>query len=201
DASKTSDPDGDDLDFMWYSDINGFLSGSDSFFRSLSPGVHEITLVVNDPAHSVVRTFEIEVLEEMQIDPAEIDTDGDGIYDEWEIRYGLDPNRPDSFIDADKDKFTNLQEFQNGTDPVRSVSHPPYPDYVELKDPTAVDDREEQYRSVTLALVLVSVLVMLVLILLAYSKYRSFALERDEERELERDEAEYREVLEKRKKA
>ncbi|RLI52211.1 MAG: hypothetical protein DRO93_15370, partial [Candidatus Thorarchaeota archaeon] len=130
DASKTSDPDGDDLDFMWYSDINGFLSGSDSFFRSLSPGVHEITLVVNDPAHSVVRTFEIEVLEEMQIDPAEIDTDGDGIYDEWEIRYGLDPNRPDSFIDADKDKFTNLQEFQNGTDPVRSVSHPPYPDYV-----------------------------------------------------------------------
>jgi len=40
-----------------------------------------------------------------------------------------------------------------------------------------------------------------VLILLAYSKYRSFALEREEERELERDEAEYREVLEKRKKA
>ncbi|MFW3146617.1 MAG: fibronectin type III domain-containing protein, partial [Thermoplasmatota archaeon] len=85
DASGTVDIDGDDLTYSWYSDINRFLSSSPSFFRSLSPGVHSITLVVNDPAHSVVTHFEITVYEEDQIDPMSIDSDGDGIYDDWEI--------------------------------------------------------------------------------------------------------------------
>jgi hypothetical protein len=198
DASGTTDPDGDDLGYLWYSDINGFLSASDSFFRTLSPGVHKITVVVNDPAHSVIIEFDVEVLEEMQIDPEEIDTDGDGIYDEWELKYGLDPTRPDSFIDADKDKFTNLQEFQNGTDPIRSVSHPPYIEIEERSDPTYVDDTADQYRSITMALGLVSLLLVIILVLLAFTKYRTFQLEREEERELEIDEKEYRKAIDRR---
>ena len=41
-----------------------------------------------------------------------------GIPDDWAIRNGLDPNDPAMpFEDPDHDGLTNLQEFQNGTDP------------------------------------------------------------------------------------
>jgi hypothetical protein len=197
DASGTMDPDGDDLSFSWYSDINRFLSSSPSFFRSLSPGVHSITLVVNDPAHSVVEHFEITVYEEEQIDPMSIDSDGDGIYDQWEIDFKLNPYRPDSFLDSDHDMFTNFQEFQNGTDPTRRSSHPAYP---EIIDPQGDDDDvEEQYQAVTLVIVLISFVVVAALLLIAFSKRRSFRMEVDEEKDLEGDELEYRRSLDGRK--
>jgi hypothetical protein len=143
----------------------------------------------------MVEEFDLEVLEETQIDPAEIDTDGDGIYDEWELRYGLDPNRPDSFIDTDQDLFTNFQEFQNGTDPTRSVSHPPYGLLPETRDPTDVDYTEDQYKAITLTFGLITLLILMILIYLAYTKTKSFKREREEEKELEIDEIEYRESL------
>ena len=41
-----------------------------------------------------------------------------GIPDSWAIEHGLDPNDPAMpFEDPDHDGLTNLQEFQNGTDP------------------------------------------------------------------------------------
>lgn len=41
-----------------------------------------------------------------------------GIPDDWAIAHGLDPNDPAMpFEDPDQDGLTNLQEFQNGTDP------------------------------------------------------------------------------------
>src|SRR5260370_33713209 len=41
-----------------------------------------------------------------------------GVPDDWAIAHGLDPNDPAmSFEDPDHDGLTNLQEFQNGTDP------------------------------------------------------------------------------------
>jgi hypothetical protein len=46
------------------------------------------------------------------------DSDGDGIPDAWETRYGLNPSNPaDASLDADRDGLTNLQEFVAGTDP------------------------------------------------------------------------------------
>ena len=200
DASATLDTDGDDLSFLWYSDLEGFLSGRSSFYRSLNPGLHVITLIVNDPSHSMVEYHEIRIFEASQIDPATIDTDGDGLYDAWELMYKLDPLAYDSQLDIDHDTFTNLQEFQNGTDPSQANSHPPYT--VQLTQDVVDDvneDSDDQYSVLTATLALVSLIVVLVLIFLAFSKRRGFRMEIDEERELEKDELEYRNAIESRR--
>jgi len=54
------------------------------------------------------------------------DNDFDNISDEWELKYGLNPNVDDSFRDADADGFTNLDEYKAGSDPSDAVSHPAF---------------------------------------------------------------------------
>ncbi|MEZ5305365.1 MAG: thrombospondin type 3 repeat-containing protein [Verrucomicrobiales bacterium] len=47
------------------------------------------------------------------------DSDGDGIPDDWEETFGLDPNNPgDAESDFDMDWLTALQEFQNNSSPL-----------------------------------------------------------------------------------
>jgi hypothetical protein len=48
-----------------------------------------------------------------------IDTDHDGMPDEWEQEHELDPNNPgDGAQDRDGDGYTNLEEFLNHTHPL-----------------------------------------------------------------------------------
>jgi chitinase len=46
-----------------------------------------------------------------------IDSDNDGMPDEWEILHGLDPQQDDASLDPDADGISNLQEYLGGTDP------------------------------------------------------------------------------------
>ena len=47
-----------------------------------------------------------------------LDSDNDGMPDEWEILYGLDPNDPaDALLDPDVDGLNNLEEHGTRTDP------------------------------------------------------------------------------------
>ncbi len=63
----------------------------------------------------------------------EVDTDGDGLFDEWEKKYGLNPNDPaDADADLDGDGFTNIEERDAGTDPSDPASHPDYRDSLQL---------------------------------------------------------------------
>jgi len=60
---------------------------------------------------------------------ADLDDDGDGMPDAFENQYGFDPlSAADAGADADGDGATNLEEFNNGTDPtVADVAPPPPP--------------------------------------------------------------------------
>lgn len=63
----------------------------------------------------------------------EVDSDHDGMPNDWEKKYGFNPNdAKDALLDSDKDGFTNLEEFQAKTDPKDSKSHPDYLDYVTI---------------------------------------------------------------------
>lgn len=61
-----------------------------------------------------------------------VDTDGDGLPDEWEKKYGLDPAQNDADADKDGDGFTNAEEFAAGTDPADKSSHPDYFDSLKV---------------------------------------------------------------------
>jgi pectate lyase len=53
-----------------------------------------------------------------------LDSDSDGLPDEWELRFKLAPeNASDGQGDPDKDGYTNLEEFLNGTDPTVFVDY------------------------------------------------------------------------------
>lgn len=59
-------------------------------------------------------------LEEYQngTNPNAADTDGDGMWDSWELVAGYDPlDSADAGLDPDGDSLTNLQEYERGSDP------------------------------------------------------------------------------------
>lgn len=52
---------------------------------------------------------------------APLDSDNDGMPDAWEIEHKLNPHDPaDANLDSDKDGYTNIEEYLNGTDPQKS---------------------------------------------------------------------------------
>jgi len=56
--------------------------------------------------------------------PALLDSDGDGMPDEWEKGSGLDPHEAsDTSKDGDNDGYTNIEEYLNGTDPTEYVDY------------------------------------------------------------------------------
>ena len=56
--------------------------------------------------------------------PAPLDSDGDGMPDEWEKKYGFNPFDPsDGSKDFDKDGYTNVEEWLNGTDPTEFIDY------------------------------------------------------------------------------
>jgi hypothetical protein len=52
------------------------------------------------------------------VDSATLDSDGDGLPDFWELRFGLNPSLADSDEDGDGDGLSNLREYQLGTSPI-----------------------------------------------------------------------------------
>ena len=59
----------------------------------------------------------------------EVDSDNDGLPNDWEKKYGLNLNdAADADLDKDNDGFTNREEFEAKTDPTDPKAHPDYLD-------------------------------------------------------------------------
>ena len=58
-------------------------------------------------------------------DKDEFDTDEDGMPNDWEKQYSLNPYEAnDAYFDKDGDMFSNIDEFKAGTDPTDPLSKP-----------------------------------------------------------------------------
>lgn len=101
------------VDQVIYTDASGADGNSESLHRIAS------NRSGNDPANFTSKAPTPGVF----LGPADDDTDNDGMPDDWETTYGLNPAEPtDATLDRDNDGLTNHAEFLAGTDPTSSVS-------------------------------------------------------------------------------
>ena len=74
--------------------------------------------VRNGTGHIIDSQTQVGGWPNLESKPPLIDTDSDGMPDEWETKHGLNPaNNHDNILDNDKDGYTNIEEWLNGTIP------------------------------------------------------------------------------------
>lgn len=117
DSSGDSDSDGlSNLEEYQYrsSPLNSD-SDHDDLSDFLEAHVYNTNLMSNDSdSDSLLDAYEIVILGTNPLSP---DSDQDGLPDSWELHYGLNATLNDADFDGDSDEFTNLMEYNHGTDP------------------------------------------------------------------------------------
>lgn len=94
---------------------------SDTELRAVTPALPAGTAldVVLADAGSVVSTLSAAYHPVASPDSPSVDTDADGMPDQWELRFGLDPlDAADATRDTDGDGMTNMAELAAGTHPL-----------------------------------------------------------------------------------
>jgi hypothetical protein len=89
----------------------------DNFFLGDIAEVIAYDRVLAAPERSALNVY----LSAKYASPAELDTDGDGMPDAWEIAFGLNPNLNDADADADGDGTSNLLEYRYHRNPTKGV--------------------------------------------------------------------------------
>jgi outer membrane protein assembly factor BamB len=108
---------------------------------------------------------------------ADLDSDGDGIPDLWEIDNGLDPQDPsDAANDPDNDNYTNLQEYLgadgkpndlDSTDPFDSTDFPEQKS--DDKDESDTDD-SAIYFGLVLGIIIIAIIIIVLFFILKKRK-------------------------------
>jgi hypothetical protein len=120
---RGTDPDGQSGK-IWIDDINGKREPArqnTGNFSASKPWGHSQTVVVNVNAGDYLWYAHMEDgtggIGGMII-RSWVDSDGDGMPDDWEIKYGLNPHDPsDATTDLNGNGLNNLLEYQSGLDP------------------------------------------------------------------------------------
>jgi len=122
-----TDSDGDGMPDVWELEYGLNAGEDDSAFDPDGDGVNNLAEYNGgwNPQIEEDSSLQIAVSGELLVDTGaspygfETDTEGDGMPDWWEIKYGLNRLIDDSEGDLDKDGFTNLQEYLLGMIPDR----------------------------------------------------------------------------------
>jgi type II secretory pathway pseudopilin PulG len=159
DARNSFDADDDVLKFIWKTkyttklgqEKENTIGHSEHFLTKLQPGYNNITLFVDDGFTNLSRNLDIFVYDKTT------DLDEDGIPDWWEERIvGLNPeNSNDALLDLDEDGYSNLEEYQRGTNLANSE------DYPGKKD----SEKDEDDGAFTLYLIYIILLIIVIAIL------------------------------------
>ncbi len=179
DASSSYDIDGDLITVSWnetWTDVDGVEMsvelGADAvdplkFDVILEPGTHLITLTVSDGLHEIM-TEPIKVTVTAIEDRdwlSDEDSDGDGMPNNYEYLYhlGWDDASNGGLVlnennDFDGDKHTDLEEYNEGTNPTDTTDFPRYD--IEGSDP------EEPNMTLYIILIVLACLVLLTMIVL-----------------------------------
>lgn len=90
-------------------------------FENLTVRVNGAVATIETPDHQLLELAQNNRASthriDLQVGFQPEDSDGDGIPDWWEGRFGSDPVIADADIDLDGDGWSNLVEYQRGTDP------------------------------------------------------------------------------------
>ncbi|MGH7970895.1 MAG: leucine-rich repeat domain-containing protein, partial [Limisphaerales bacterium] len=79
---------------------------------------NELDVSAGSPALTVINSLQNAGVSVSYAPQYPLDSDGDGMPDDWEIAHGLDPSDPaDALLDPDSDNLSNLLEYALGTDP------------------------------------------------------------------------------------
>lgn len=107
-------------------DYNGFIELNDTITKFEAGNCTYTVLRIGGDTHDITAfdsntitvTFAVDTDGDGTPDTTDSDDDNDGMPDTWETDNELDPLDPtDAALDADGDGTTNLQEYQEGTDP------------------------------------------------------------------------------------
>jgi hypothetical protein len=175
---------GDILTYSWSSNVSGPIGESQELNLSLDAGYHMITLNVSDIDGAWVETtLDIEIQPPKDVPVInQSDTDGDNLPDDWETEHFTNLTQ-DGDDDPDNDKFTNRQEWENGTDPNDSEDYPG-----KVVDDGDDDDDGEETTFMTdywwLIPLLFIIIILIILFLLTRKKKEEEELP-EEEKELE----------------
>jgi hypothetical protein len=163
-ARDVVDIDGDELTIEWnFGDGSPYAYGMEVEHVYTFGGAFTVSLIVRDPSgeQTIARRPLTIAEKEIVIDP-NLDTDGDGMPDVWELLYaGFDINDPsDANDDFDKDGFTNLDEYKNKDangdryNPLDKNSHPP------------VTKEEKSDYTLIIVIIVAAVIVLIIIIVL-----------------------------------
>jgi parallel beta-helix repeat protein len=180
-ASDVDIPYGDVLTYSWSSNVSGRIGDGMGLNLSLTAGFHNIILNVSDSAGSwTIATKSIEILKPIKDKDTDTNnTDDDNLPDDWEEDNFGNLSQDDD-DDPDNDTFTNLQEWENKTDPNDPNDYPGKK--VDDKDDTD-DDKESDFISDNswLIMLLFIVIILIIIIALIVSRKKKEPEEKEEQ--------------------